>query len=271
MYMNKYTCKRCGKNFQSYHALRKHVGRIHKIHSTEFYVEFHLNNTWPLCKCGCGQKVKWDAKNKRFRELVHGHYSRIHNNWGHNQKAIDASAKTRREQYANGERKVWNEGLTLETDERVKSYGRHVASSFTGERKNRYSKIMSDNRLNGIVPTLSGQDHPQWQGGISSINQLARADHRLYTDWKLPILQRDGFKCTTCPNTANLHVHHSSETFSEIIKKVMTLDDFDHIEDFSRKREVANKVVEYHVKNQVSGVTLCAKCHNKLHPSLNFL
>jgi hypothetical protein len=33
---------------------------------------------------------------------------------------------------------------------------------------------------------------------------------------------------------------------------------------------VASKIVDYHVNEEVSGITLCKGCHNKLHPSLNF-
>ena len=52
------------------------------------------------CKCGCGDTVK--------NEWSKGHYTQVHNNWGHNPKAIENSAKTRREQFKNGERTVWN-------------------------------------------------------------------------------------------------------------------------------------------------------------------
>lgn len=50
------------------------------------------------CKCGCGEIV-----NKTW---ARGHASRVHNNWGHNPKAVKKSTNTRREQYKNGERKV---------------------------------------------------------------------------------------------------------------------------------------------------------------------
>ncbi len=270
--MNEYTCKRCGKQFENYHALRKHVGRIHKIHSTEFYVEFHLNGVWPLCGCGCGQKVKWNSKDRKFRDLIHGHYSRIHNNWGHNKKAIEASANTRRNQFASGTRTVWNVGLDI-TDPRVRknSIRTKITINASPEEIARRSELMKSQWCDGTIVPLSGSAHPNWQGGVSSINQLARADRTLYTEWKLPILQRDGFKCTVCGNATELHVHHDAESFAEIIKKVMTIDDYEHIDDFDRKRQVADKVVQYHVSRKVSGKTMCAGCHNKLHPSLNFL
>ena len=51
----------------------------------------------------------------------------------------------------------------------------------------------------------------------------------------------------------------------------MTIEDYEKIEDFDRKKEISDKVIQYHIKNNVSGVTLCRDCHNKLHPSLNFI
>ena len=78
------------------------------------------------------------------------------------------------------------------------------------------------------------------------------------------------FKCKVCSSTKNLHVHHNGETFSEIIKKVMTSDDYEKINDFESKRMVVDKITDYHINESVSGEILCKRCHNDLHPSLNF-
>lgn len=269
-FMNEYKCKICNtekSSFKSYDSLRKHMGRKHKINSTFFYVEFYLNGIWPLCKCGCGEKVKWSSLKGKFCELKHGHYSRIHNNWGHNKDAIKKSAETRRLQYKNGERNVWNEGLTKENDDRIKLYGKSISDSFTKERKKIYSNKMKENRINGIVPTLYGQQSSQWKGGISEINVMARSNKRLYDEWKYPILMRDGFKCKECGSTENLHIHHDKETMSEIVKKHVVDEE---AKDFELKKSIAEKIVDYHIMNKTSGITLCKECHNKLHPSLNF-
>src|ERR1035437_8799038 len=117
--MPKYKCQLCEEvEFDNYTSLSRHMGRTHKMDTTQFYIDYHLNGVWPLCKCGCEEKVKWSWQLKSFRDYCQGHQSRVHNNWGHNQKAIDASAETRRQQYASGERKVWNDGLTTD-DPRV--------------------------------------------------------------------------------------------------------------------------------------------------------
>ena len=201
------------------------------------------------CKCGCGDTVK--------NEWSKGHYSRVHNNWGHNPTAIENSAKTRREQFKNGERTVWNDGLTIE-DERVANNGKQVSKAFTQDRKDRYSKIMKKNRLDGTVPTLYGKDSSRWQGGTSPLSARVYASNKLYKEWKYPILKKAGFKCKECGSSKDLHIHHNKEMMNEILKK------------FTGKSNPVKKVVDYHVHNKISGVVLCYKHHKKQHPSLNF-
>ena len=201
------------------------------------------------CKCGCGDTVK--------NEWVRGHVARVHNNWGHNLKAIENSANTRREQYKNGERKVWNDGLTIE-DERVANNGKQVSKAFTQDRKDRYSKIMKKNRLDGTVPTLYGKDSSQWQGGTSPLSARVYASNRLYSDWKFPILKKAEFKCEECGDNKNLHVHHDKERMADILKS------------FVKDENPVEKVVDYHIYSKVSGVVLCKIHHIEQHPSLNF-
>ncbi len=201
------------------------------------------------CKCGCGDTVK--------NEWSKGHYSRVHNNWGHNLKAIENSANTRREQYKNGERKVWNDGLTIE-DERVANNGKQVSKAFTQDRKDRYSKIMKKNRLDGTVPTLYGKDSSRWQGGTSPLSARVYASNRLYSDWKFPILKKAEFKCEECGDNKNLHVHHDKERMADILKS------------FVKDENPVEKVVDYHIYSKVSGVVLCKIHHIEQHPSLNF-
>jgi len=202
------------------------------------------------CKCGCGDTVK--------NEWSKGHYSRVHNNWGHNSKSIENSAKTRREQYKNGERKVWNDGLTIE-DERVANnlINAHKWVRSKEGRKLR-SENMKKNRLDGTVPTLYGKDSSQWQGGTSPLSARVYASNKLYKEWKYPILKKAGFKCKECGSSKDLHIHHNKEMMNEILKK------------FTGKSNPVKKVVDYHVHNKISGVVLCYKHHKKQHPSLNF-
>jgi hypothetical protein len=263
-----YKCKICGVEFEEYNSLSRHTSKSHQIKVDECFVNYKLSGVWPLCKCGCNQKTKYSYELKGFREYCKGHYSRVHNNWGHNQSAIDKSSETRRKQFSSGERTVWNDGLTMETDLRVKKNAEATSLAFTDSRRKEYSDIMRKNRLDGTVPTLYGKDSSQWKGGISEINIIARADKRLYDEWKYPILIRDGFKCVMCGSSDKLHIHHDKETMSDIVKKHMP--DIEDIIDFELKKLIAAKIVDYHINNPVSAITLCSECHNNLHPSLNF-
>lgn len=237
---------------------------MHGIKSSDFYVEFYLNGEHPTCKCGCGENVTWF--NGEFREYVKGHYSRVHNNWGHNQSAIDKSAKTRRQQYARGERITWNAGLTKEIDSRVRRNGINKAKSFTDEMKLKYSTRMRRYRLDGTIPTLTGKKHPRWKGGTSPINNMVRSDKRLYENWIYPILNRDGFKCTDCGSTDKLEVHHNDKKMADIISEFV---DKSKEYTFDEKKLIVDGVLKYHTIENVSGVTLCKECHTKLHPSYN--
>ena len=264
------TCLIDGKSFKNGGVLARHLKKVYGLTYREYYHKHVIKtDSVPKCKCGCGAEMVW-KNTTGYAEFVKGHYSRVHNNWGHNPKAIEKSSKTRRQQFASGERTVWNAGLTKETDERVAANGEARKQAYTDAVIQSYSERMKTQWKDGDIVPIFGPETSQWKGGISTINQLARADRRLYTDWKYPILERDGFKCTKCGNTHDLHVHHDKKTFSEIMSEVITDDDLQNVDDNAVKRSLVDRITDYHIKNLVSGVTLCHDCHAELHPSLNF-
>lgn len=120
------------------------------------------------------------------------------------------------------------------------------------------------NRL-GLCKYKIGSNHPNWKGGFSSIVQLVYANRRLYQDWKNPILHRDSYKCVECGCVKNLTIHHDRESLSSIFHKLCK-----SIDDVANKNEIVENIVDYHIKNKVSGVTLCKLCHKKLHHHYNF-
>ena len=264
-----YICKHCQKELKSLDALRIHSSKIHKLLSQEVYNQYFLKGEQPKCKCGCGEDTPFNTLQKGYKEWKRGHISRVKNNWGHNQTAINNSTQTRREQYTNGERQVWNIGLTKETNEIVAKYGTNASNTIKtkpGEIEKR-SLRMKNQWKTGNLKVYWGIESANWKGGTSSINNLIRANKRLYDEWIYPILQKDGFKCTECGSIKKLEVHHSNETMSEILSKYV---DSDCEYDFDEKREIMNKVIDYHISNQIEGKSLCKECHCKLHPSYNF-
>jgi hypothetical protein len=141
------------------------------------------------------------------------------------------------------------------------------------------AKRMKKGRLDGTIPTLSGPDHSQWKGGVSSLNHTCRADRRLYNRWTRAHLIRAKFTCEECGAQGRLQVHHDQETFSEIMRRFAKqhkwtrgLTEAIGFEDpklDALKKKIAKDVTDYHIKNNVSGVVLCKSCHGRYHPSLN--
>lgn len=262
-------CKYCDKKFDSVNSLRRHSSRIHKISSQELYNDIILEGNIPTCKCGCGEIPTYRGFTKGYNEWIRGHIARVENNWGHNETAIQKSAQTRREQYKNGEREVWNKGLSKDTDERIKRYTEKVSKTILNneEEIKRRSEWLSDARKNKKeFQTKYGKHSSNWKGGTTSINNLVRGNKRLYEGWIYPILKKQNFACQTCGSNNNLEVHHNSETMAKILQKFV---DKTKEYTFKEKKEIMKKVIDYHIDNSVSGEVLCKECHKKLHPSYN--
>lgn len=210
-----------------------------------------------LCACGCGGTTKgmW----------VKGHHSRVEN--------VSRRADVREKRsvmflrlHAEGKLgEAWNKGLTKEQDSRLVKCGRPVDVLSDEERQFRSEEMKKRWKDGSIVP-FTGSSHSQWKGGTSSITQRLRGHSRMYKEWKLPILQRDGFECTVCHRGAletRLAVHHDKERFAAILHLFVKVDGPELT--WEQETEVVEKVVDYHVQERVSGVTLCHDCHAKVH------
>lgn len=268
-------CEIDGKQFKNGGVLARYLKKQYGLTYQEYYHQYILKtDIIPKCKCGCGEELEW--KNTGYRNYKGNHELilrlKTNNPWGNNKQAQIKSADTRRKQFANGERRGWCYGLNKETDDRIKKLADKTKNTILNDKDElkRRSDFMKKQRQNGSLPTLYKEKSSRWKGGVSSIQNIARSDKRLYEQWKYPILARDGFKCVECSNDKDLHIHHDKERYCDIIKKVMTIDDYENINDYGTKKRVTDKILEYHVKNNVSGITLCKNCHNKIHPSLNF-
>ncbi len=66
-------CKICNKIIHTNQGLAIHLNKIHNKKFYEYILEFELNNQWPLCKCGCNEKVPLTHHNTKFGNYVHGH------------------------------------------------------------------------------------------------------------------------------------------------------------------------------------------------------
>ena len=86
----------------------------------------------------------------------------------------------------------------------------------------------------------AGEDHWNWKGGISKIND--NRDSVDYKKWRYKVYKRDSFKCVKCGSKEKLNAHH---IFSWRF--------------YPDKR--------YDVDN---GITLCEDCHIKIHQKFGY-
>ena len=86
----------------------------------------------------------------------------------------------------------------------------------------------------------SGEKHWNWKGGISIIND--RHDSVKYKEWRQKVYERDGYKCIKCGSKEKINAHHI----------------------YSYKYYPEKR---YDLEN---GITLCEKCHTKLHQQYGY-
>lgn len=100
--------------------------------------------------------------------------------------------------------------------------------------------------------TLYGELTNNWKGGKSKISHLLRTS-RKYKIWKLSVLKKDSFKCCNCGSNkgGDLDIHH-------IISVKRLLQKYNP----STMLEIENIKEFWDINN---GITLCKKCHRKLH------
>lgn len=249
-------------------SLRIHASKLHKKSSKELKEALGILPEPFLCLCGCGEYTK-PNKCGGYNRFIIGHANRVNNNWGHNLAARRKSIQTRRENGTLGFKDgnvPWNFGLTKNDDERVMRQS-ECMKKVHGER---YSKLMTHNRLTRIVPNLTGSSHPQWKGGTSPIDALCHGSNRLYREWKYPALHRAGFKCQRCGSSDDLHVHHNDVRMASIIKICQPEGLVDREATWEETVSWVERVVDWHLENEPSSEVLCEGCHAEEHPSLNF-
>ena len=131
----------------------------------------------------------------------------------------------------------WIAGLTKETDERVAL----------------------------IAEKISGENNYGWKGGVRKLLTEVRNHKNFHKLWRLPIFMRDNFKCMKCGSKEELHVHHNKEPMAKILHKLKDKFSGYDPENLSHKKLLAKQIVEHHINNNISGITLCKKCHMRLH------
>jgi hypothetical protein len=247
-----------------------HAQKAHRQSAQDLYDALFCLNGRPTCKCGCGIVPKFFGLGRGYGDWLRGHVSRVTNNWGHNEKALKKSHETCNEMRARGEMSNWNKGMSVETNEIVRrGIERLTEISRLPEQREKRSERMAKSWKIGEIKPLTGPNHSQWKGGISTINNLAH--RKLYDAWILPKMVAANFTCSSCGATSDLCVHHDQQRFSDMLREAASQVGYDGLIDdgnFDKKSEVAQRLVDLHLERDVSGVVLCRECHALEHERL---
>ena len=226
-------CLVCNRQFKNKIALSKHINMSHDINGEQYTLQYIYKGINPTCRCGCGGFVTYINKEYRFCNYLHNH----HNYDGKSTLGMKVHTKDSINRAKETRRKTCLEKYGVDSIMKVKEFSDKIKRS--------------------------GPFHSQWKGGTSKLTNRVRGSHQLYIKWIYPILIRDGFKCVVCGNNGNLNVHHDKERMCEILHRFIPEDR--HELNFEEEGAIIDLIIQYHVDNQVSGVTLCEECHKERH------
>lgn len=176
--------------------------------------------------------------------------------------------------------KQFKNGMPEETKIKLSKYKRNLGRKLSDETKAKIGKANKGRKMSlefreqiskrqiGRIPWNKGKNHitnPElikvgkesnnWKGGRTEIQKSIRKMLE-YSNWRLEVYRRDNFTCQKCfQQNTYLHCHHI-KSFAEILEE----NDIKTIEDAIKCDEL------WFISN---GISLCVKCHYKLH-KLNF-
>lgn len=184
--MKKVKCEIDGKEFSSGGVLACYLKREYDMTFKDYYLKYVLKSeTPPKCLCGCGEELAWNGF--KFYRFIKGHHNRVHNNWGHNKKAIEKSAETRRNQYASGERKQWCTGFTKETHPGLKKLSETISNHPT-RGKNISKKTKGVKKSEEHVKKITEDRKKYW---ADPVHREEQADRRMQ------LIMKNGWQITS--------------------------------------------------------------------------
>lgn len=191
-------------------------------------------------KCdNCGKIFeKYESKLSKHNFCCRDCYSKFHSKNVLEYKCIICGTKFKGDKYNANKycsRKCYLEDHSIKNKERVCPKCGKTFIAKTSE-----DKYCSWECYNNDRHMPSGQDHWNWKGGVSKIND--KRDSSDYKKWRYAVYQRDGFKCTKCGSKEKLNAHHI----------------------FSWKFYPEKR---YEIEN---GITLCEKCHIEIHKKFGY-
>lgn len=111
------------------------------------------------------------------------------------------------------------------------------------------------------VGLKTGEEHPNWQGGITPLHLRLREYFKVNQAPKA--LERDGYKCQICGKTGTLHVHHI-KPFAQILKRIISEHpELDVEKSINELYNITIHDAEFCDINNL--VSYCKECHYKVH------
>lgn len=113
------------------------------------------------------------------------------------------------------------------------------------------------NNSESKIGQMTGEKHPNWQGGITGLHKRLR--EAFYVQQVPLILARDFYCCQLCGCKDHLQVHHKKH-FTDILHRILNEHpDLDPIKDQDELYNIALKDNEFTDLNNL--ITYCKECH----------
>lgn len=129
-------CHLCEADFGQEKKFLDHLTKQHNLVPQNEYDKIFLSGIAHLCNCGCNKVTKWGGWRVGYSKYARGHNA-SEDTCFTDPDVIRACSQKRSDGYKSGKYKVWNDGLTKETSEKVASMSVKIS-------KAQQDKITSD-------------------------------------------------------------------------------------------------------------------------------